>query len=213
MVGFGLLVFAFTILGLMELPEVERRMKKLESQHPQLKLSEIAGRIAGQFRTYILIRSVASILTGFVTFCFAFLVGLDLAPAWGMIAFVLNYIPFLGPLAAVVLTTLFAAAQFESLQATLIVLAGLSVIQFSIGSYLEPLLAGATLAVSPFLDLAPALPKSANGQPATMQTSQRLDATHGGELFPVNESEQNLPRSQVGTRTGVEISPIRDQGA
>jgi hypothetical protein len=35
---------------------------------------------------------------------------------------------------------------------------------------------------------APALPESANRQPATMQTSQRLDATHGGELFPVNES-------------------------
>jgi hypothetical protein len=33
-----------------------------------------------------------------------------------------------------------------------------------------------------------ALPKSANRQRATMQTSQRLDATHGGELFPVNES-------------------------
>ena len=35
----------------------------------------------------------------------------------------------------------------------LIVLAGLSVIQFLIGSYLEPLLAGATLAISPFLVL------------------------------------------------------------
>ena len=67
--------------------------------------------------------------------------------------FVLNYIPFLGPLAAVVLTTLFAGAQFESLQMTLIVVTGLSVIQFTIGSYLEPRLAGATLAISPFLVL------------------------------------------------------------
>src|SRR5262249_19325838 len=38
-------------------------------------------------------------------------------PAWGVIAL----IPFLGPLTAVVLTTLFAAAQFESLQMTLMV--------------------------------------------------------------------------------------------
>ena len=101
----------------------------------------------------MLIRSVASLLTGFVTFCFALLVGLDLAIAWGVISFVLNYIPFLGPLVAVVLTTLFAAAQFESVEMTLIVLAGLSVIQFLIGSYIEPLLAGATLAISPFLVL------------------------------------------------------------
>jgi AI-2 transport protein TqsA len=153
MSGFAALIFAFTILGLMEVDQVGRRIKKLESQYPHLQLSQAAEQIAGQFRKYMVIRSVASILTGFVTFCFALIVGLDLAPAWGVITFVLNYIPFLGPLVAVALTTLFAAAQFESLQMTLIVLAGLSVIQFSIGSYIEPLLAGATLAISPFLVL------------------------------------------------------------
>jgi AI-2 transport protein TqsA len=153
MAGFALLVFAFTILGLMEVDRIQIRIKKFESQHSHLQFSQAADRIAGQFRKYMIIRSVASILTGFVTFCFALLVGLDLAPAWGVIAFVLNYVPFLGPLAAVVLTTLFAAAQFETMQMTLIVLVGLSVIQFSIGSYIEPLLAGATLAISPFLVL------------------------------------------------------------
>ena len=139
--------------GLMEASHFDRRIKKLESQRLNLKLSQAAERIAGQFRKYILIRSLASILTGFVTFCFALLVGLELALAWGAIFFVLNYVPFLGPLVAVVLATLFAAAQFESWQMALINLAGLSVIQFLIGSYLEPLLAGATLAISPFLVL------------------------------------------------------------
>ncbi len=153
MVGFALLVFTFTILGLLEVVQVDLRIKKLESQRPNLRMSHAIEQIAGQFRKYALIRSVASVLTGLVTYCFAVLIGLDLAPAWGVITFVLNYIPFLGPLAAVVLTTLFAAAQFETMQMTLIVLAGLSVIQFAIGSYLEPLLAGATLAISPFLVL------------------------------------------------------------
>jgi AI-2 transport protein TqsA len=153
MVGFALLVFAFTILGLLEVGQADLRIKKVEALHPNVRLSLATERIAEQFRKYMLIRTVASALTGFVTFCFALLVGLELAPAWGVITFVLNYIPFLGPLAAVVLTTLFAGAQFESLQMTLIVLAGLSVIQFTIGSYLEPRLAGATLAISPFLVL------------------------------------------------------------
>ncbi|MGA6969586.1 MAG: AI-2E family transporter [Xanthobacteraceae bacterium] len=153
MVGFILLAFAFMMLGLMEVDHVASRIDKLENQHTNLKLSQALRRIAGQFRKYILIRSLASILTGFVTFCFVFFVGLDLAVAWGVITFVLNYIPFLGPLVAVVLTTLFAAAQFESWQTAVIVLAGLSVIQFAIGSYIEPLIAGATLAISPFLVL------------------------------------------------------------
>jgi AI-2 transport protein TqsA len=153
MVGFVLLAFAFMMLGLLEVDHTGSRIKSLENQHVDLKLSPALRKIAGQFRTYVLIRSLASVLTGGVTFCFALLVGLELALAWGVITFVLNYIPFLGPLVAVVLATLFAAAQFESWQMASIVLAGLSVVQFIIGSYIEPLIAGATLAISPFLVL------------------------------------------------------------
>jgi predicted PurR-regulated permease PerM len=153
MIGFALLVFAFTILGLLEVDQADLRIKQIEALHPDLRLSLATERIAQQFRKYMLVRSIASALTGFVTFCFLLVGGVDLAPAWGVMTLVLNYIPFLGPLAAVVLTTLFAGAQFESLQMTLIVLTGLSVIQFTIGSYLEPRLAGATLAISPFLVL------------------------------------------------------------
>jgi predicted PurR-regulated permease PerM len=153
MFGFVILVFAFTILGLMEVGRAQSRIEELESEYPHLQLSQASKRIARQFQKYIFIRSLASILTGFVTFLFAALVGLELAFAWGVIAFVLNLIPFLGPPAAVVLTTLFAAAQSETLQMTLGVLVGLSVIHILIGSYIEPLLAGATLAISPFLVL------------------------------------------------------------
>jgi predicted PurR-regulated permease PerM len=153
MAGFALLVFAFAMLGLLEVGQFDGRIKKLESRYPNLQLSQAGARIAGQFRKYMLIRTAASAATGLVTYCFALVVGLELAVSWGVIAFVLNYIPVLGPLVAVVLTTLFAAAQFEALQPTLVVLAGLSVIQFSIGNYIEPLLAGVTLAISPFLVL------------------------------------------------------------
>ncbi|HEY1364028.1 MAG TPA: AI-2E family transporter [Xanthobacteraceae bacterium] len=153
MAGFALLVFTFTMLGLLEVDRVTHRIGELERRAPGLKLLQAGERIARQFRTYMLIRTMASILTGFLTYCFALLVGVELAVSWGIISFVLNYVPVLGPIVAVVLTTLFAAAQFEALQPTLLVLAGLSVIQFSIGNYLEPLLAAVTLAISPFLVL------------------------------------------------------------
>ena len=74
------------------------RIKKLESQHPHLQLSQAAEQIAGQFRKYMVIRSVASILTGFVTFLFALLVGLELALAWGVITFVLCMLSLLIPI-------------------------------------------------------------------------------------------------------------------
>lgn len=153
MIGFALLVFAFATMGLLEVAHFGRRMQKLEKEHPNWRLSEVTERISRQFRKYMAVRTLASVLTGVATLCFALLVGLDLAMAWGIIAFVLNYIPFLGPLAVVVLSTLFAAAQFESWQMALAILAGMSLIQFSIGNYIEPLFAGTALAVSPFMVL------------------------------------------------------------
>ena len=99
------------------------------------------------------VRSLMSVLTGIGVFVFALLVGLDLAAAWGAIAFALNYIPFLGPLVATVLPTIVALVQFGTWQDALFVLLALNLIQFAIGSYLEPRVAGKAVALSPFLVL------------------------------------------------------------
>ena len=48
---------------------------------------------------------------------------------------------------------MFAAAQFESLYAALIVFIGLNILQFIIGSYIEPRVAGTAVSVSPFMVL------------------------------------------------------------
>ena len=84
---------------------------------------------------------------------FASLVGLELAAEWGVIAFALNYIPFIGPLVATVFPALFGIAQFGSLRMAVIVFACLNLIQFIVGSYLEPRIAGSALSISPFLVL------------------------------------------------------------
>ena len=47
----------------------------------------------------------------------------------------------------------YALAQFESLYLTLFVFACLNIIQFAIGSYVEPRVAGKALSLSPFLVL------------------------------------------------------------
>ena len=77
--------------------------------------------------------------------------GVELASAWGVLAFVLNFIPFIGPFVATVLPALFAIVQFQSWEAATMIFAGATLIQFLIGSYLEPRLSGSALAISPFL--------------------------------------------------------------
>lgn len=148
--GLMLVVFISVMLGLLEVEDFKRRLL-LRSVQPQgAMILEANFRIGAKLRRFMAVRTFASVLTGLVVWIFARFVGLELAAAWGAIAFALNYIPFLGPFIATAFPTLFAIAQFESWQSAVFVFVGLNLIQFVIGSYFEPRLTGASLAISPF---------------------------------------------------------------
>jgi AI-2 transport protein TqsA len=153
LISFIVIAFAFTVLGLLEVDIVRHNIERLGNPEVRQSLLLAGEEIAAKLQKYMLVRSSMSVLTGVVVWSFALIAGLELATAWGVIAFVLNYIPFIGPLFATVFPTLFALAQFESWKLAIAVFACLNVIQFFIGSYLEPRIAGATLSMSPFLVL------------------------------------------------------------
>jgi predicted PurR-regulated permease PerM len=153
LVTFVVIAFVFTALGLLEVDIASKHIASLDNKEAARTLLQASTQIADKFQRYMLVRSAMSVLTGLVVWAFALLAGLELATAWGVIAFVLNYIPFIGPLVATVFPTLFALAQVGSWQLAVVVFLGLNLIQFLIGSYLEPRIAGAALSVSPFLVL------------------------------------------------------------
>lgn len=148
--GFAMLVFAFAVLGLLEVEALAKRIGASGNRFGGIDIIEVGRETANQFGKYMLVRTIASAVTGVIVWLIAWSVGLDHPTAWAAIAFTLNYIPFIGPLVATVLPTLFALAQFESFQLALVVLVCLTVVQFMIGSYLEPVLTGSTLSMSPF---------------------------------------------------------------
>lgn len=151
LVGFSLMVLIFTMLGLLEVGDFKHKLQTLRHGMSADRMLEATASISRKFRKYLLVRTLASILTGLVIWGFTWSLNVELATAWGIIAFALNYIPVLGPLIATVLPTLFTAAQFESWQMAVYVFLGLNVIQFVIGSYLEPRFSGSALAISPFI--------------------------------------------------------------
>jgi predicted PurR-regulated permease PerM len=153
LVTFVVIAFVFTALGLLEVEIAGKHVASLDNRAAARTILEASTQIADKFQKYMAVRSAMSALTGLVVWGFALLAGLELATAWGVIAFVMNYIPFIGPLIATVFPTLFALAQVGSWQLALVVFLGLNLIQFLIGSYLEPRIAGAALSVSPFLVL------------------------------------------------------------
>jgi len=153
MLSFTIVTLIFTLLGLLEVRQAGSRIARVLPGERGATLVAACAATARKFQTYMAVRSVMSVLTGASVFAFALLIGLDLAAPWGAIAFALNYIPFLGPLVATVLPTIVALVQFGSFQMALFVLLALNLIQFAIGSYLEPRVAGKAVALSPFMVL------------------------------------------------------------
>jgi predicted PurR-regulated permease PerM len=153
MLTFLLVVLIYVILGLLEVEDVAAKLRAPGAGEFGRVLLTGGAETAAKLRKYMLVRSWMSVTTGLLVWAFAALVGLSLAAEWGVIAFALNYIPFIGPFIATLFPTLFAMAQFESWQMAVVVFACLNLIQFVVGSYIEPRIAGSALAISPFLVL------------------------------------------------------------
>lgn len=153
MVSFWLVVLVYVLLGLLEIGPVTRRIGATLNEDAARVLIIGSTRAAAKLRRYLLIRTLMSVATGGMVYALATALGLQLAAEWGAIAFILNFIPFIGPFIATVLPTLYALAQFESLQSALIIFVCLNLIQFVIGSYIEPRVAGKALAISPVVVL------------------------------------------------------------
>lgn len=153
LVTFVITTLIFLLLGLLEVDVARRKLDNLDNEELGGALVKAFTEIGVKFRRYMVVRTGMSILTGLAIWGFSLVAGLELATAWGVIAFALNYIPFIGPFIATIFPSLFAIAQSESWQMALFVFMCLNLIQFLIGSYLEPRVAGAALAISPFMVL------------------------------------------------------------
>jgi AI-2 transport protein TqsA len=149
--AFVALTVVFLVLGLIEADDFRAKVREGWAGAEGEKILWAVDEIGRKFRRYLLVRTFVSVLTGVLTWGFALLVGLQFATLWGLLAFVLNYIPFIGSVIAVIPPVLFAIAQFQSWQAALLVLGGLGAIQFTIGNYIDPRLEGRALAISPLV--------------------------------------------------------------
>lgn len=147
--SFSVVALVFLILGLLEVEDTAKKLVAIGAE----RLVRAGAATAAKLQTYMLVRTVMSVITGALVAGFAFAIGLPLYAEWGVIAFALNYIPFIGPFVATLAPTLFALAHFQSWETMLVVFAALNLIQFVVGSYLEPRVAGSRLSLSPFVVL------------------------------------------------------------
>ena len=100
-----------------------------------------------QVQKYLVIKTAISAGTGLVVGLWVAALGLDFALLWGLVAFILNFIPNLGSIIAAVPAVLLALVQFGLVRAGVIAL-GYVAINLIFGNFVEPLLMGRRLGLS-----------------------------------------------------------------
>ncbi len=112
--------------------------------------------IAAQVQSYLAIKTLVSLATGLLVGVWCFILDIDFAVLWALLAFLLNYIPNIGSILAAIPAMLLALIQHGP-GVALALGAGYVVINMTIGNVLEPWWMGRKLGLSTtvvFLSLA-----------------------------------------------------------
>ncbi|NCF86581.1 MAG: AI-2E family transporter [Verrucomicrobiaceae bacterium] len=105
------------------------------------------GQISKDIQRYLHIKTAVSLATGALAWLMTMAFGLEFPLLWGVLAFVLNYIPSIGSLIAAIPPCLLALWQLGMVPATLIAVGYIS-INMALGNVIEPMLLGRRFGIS-----------------------------------------------------------------
>ncbi len=147
----SLLVF-LALLMLIEGPALSRKLRAVAGNHDGDAYGATVTAIAVRVRGYLAVRTLMGVVTGCLYALWSWLWNVDFALTWGLLAFLLNYIPNVGSFIGGILPAGFAFLQHDPVWA-LAFGGGLIVIEQVMGNYVDPRLQGSQLALSPLVVL------------------------------------------------------------
>jgi predicted PurR-regulated permease PerM len=140
-----LMVLIFFLLGA---PALSTKLKTgFPAGNPTL--ARFRG-LARDLREYVRITTWINFLVGLVNTVFLFILGVDYALLWGLLSFLMGYIPNVGFWIALIPPFVLALLGFGTAKA-LIVLVGYVLINGGVQNFLQPRMMGTGLNVSPFV--------------------------------------------------------------
>lgn len=146
-------VVLFLIFMLAERESLQGRLHNAFGRSRAEKIIKIGGRISLAVEEYLGLKTLISLLVGVSTAIVLWLFGVQFALLWGVLTFLLNFIPNIGALIATIPPVLMALFQFGSLALMLVVAGALVAIHLVVGNYLEPKIMGRGLDLSPLVVL------------------------------------------------------------
>ena len=150
----GGLILIYLGFLFLEQGHFRNKISALVSNHDREdEAHRIITRIRNDIQKYISIKMFTSSLTGILSFTFLSTVGVDFAAVWGLLIFLLNFIPTVGSIVATIFPALIALAQSDGYTLFVLVLLGIGALQICIGNILEPRLMGSSFNLSPVVIL------------------------------------------------------------
>ncbi len=143
--GTGLLKLLAVIFMLLEAPSLPAKLRAAFDLTPEAEAR--LHRVLDAVTRYMAIKALTSLATALCIGLLLWLVGIDFAVLWALLAFFLNFIPFVGALLMMIPPVLLALVQTD-IPTTLVVAAGFLVVNTVIGSILEPRIMGRGLGIS-----------------------------------------------------------------
>lgn len=145
LVAEGLLVLLVVVFILLDAPGLPAKLKAAFKTTPEADAR--LDRVLAAINRYMVIKSLTSLATGVVISLWLWYLGLDFVFLWGLLAFLLNFIPFVGSILMAIPAILLALVQTD-LPTTLLVALGYLVVNVAVGNILEPRIMGKGLGVS-----------------------------------------------------------------
>ena len=144
--GGAFMVALIAIFILLEASGFPKKVKALSGTSAENTQSRF-NRILADVLRYLVLKTLMCLLTGVLTGLFLYFLGLDYPFLWGTLAFLLNYIPNIGSIIAVIPVVLLGLVQF-GWEGAIWIIVGYLVINGVVGNFLEPKLFGKGLGLS-----------------------------------------------------------------
>ena len=152
--GSGVLILIYMLFLFLEQGNFSSKLSALVASRSKEKdVRRIIDQVRDDIRKYISIKMFTSTLTGLLSYIFLLAVGVDFAGVWGLLIFLLNFIPTVGSIVATIFPAMIALAQADDYVLLLTVLAGIGSLQVMIGNILEPRMMGSSFNLSPVIIL------------------------------------------------------------
>ncbi|MEM7320859.1 MAG: AI-2E family transporter [Pseudomonadota bacterium] len=132
-----------------------RHKLSLVAKDPALgqDINSVSGAISLSLQRYLGVKTLVSSVTAIISYLVFRWFGLEFAETWAVLTFVLNFIPSIGSIIAVIFPALVALVQFDTIAPFTVIVLFCGTVQFLIGNFLDPAMLGRSLNMSTFMVL------------------------------------------------------------